>query len=202
MHGDFVRANTVLMPVPFVPEVVMYTATAVTPLWHATEAWLGRAGVDVPFWSVPWAGGQALARWVLDHPDAVRGKRVIDVGTGGVLVAIAAAKAGGHVIAIDIDPVACEACSLNASANRVTLETRCADATALDLDADIILAGDVWYDRDVAARMDRALRRFITGDPGRTYVPPDLVCIATYDVPTLVDLESVPFRTTRVLQRK
>jgi len=158
MHADFVRANTVLTRVPLVPEVVMYTATAVTPLWHATEAWLGREGVDVPFWSVPWAGGQALARWVLDHAGDVRDKRVIDAGAGGGLVAIAAAKVGASVVAIDVDPVACAACELNAAANDVTIETRCADACAIDLDADVVLAGDVWYERAFASRIERALR--------------------------------------------
>jgi predicted nicotinamide N-methyase len=204
-HGDFVRANTVLMPVPFVPEVVMHTATAVTPLWQATEQWLGRAGVDVPFWSVPWAGGQALARWVLDNHDAVRGKRVIDVGAGGGLVAIAAALAGAaHVRAIDIDAVACAACALNAAANGVAIAIENADATRVALEADVVLAADVWYERALAERMlaalGRARARVVTADPGRAYAPTALVTLATYEVPTPLDLESVPSRATRVAE--
>lgn len=207
----FVRAHTALAEVPFVPEIRLFTATDVTPLWRATEAWLGRFGLEVPFWCVPWAGGQALARWVLDHPEAVRGRRVVDFGTGSGLVAIACALAGARSVrAVDIDPLAEAACHLNAAANRVTLDTSCADIVDSDataLGADILFAGDVWYDRAAAARfgpwlssLARAGVRVITGDPCRTYVPPDLHELARHDVPTCADLEATPVRLTRVLE--
>src|SRR4051812_13338748 len=119
-RADFVRTQTALSSVPLVPEVRLYTATDVTPLWRATQASLGGSGVNVPYWCVPWAGGQALARWVLDHRDAVRGLRVVDFGTGSGLVAIACALAGARSVrAIDVDPLAEAACRLNADANGV-----------------------------------------------------------------------------------
>lgn len=203
----FVREHTALAPVPFVPEVRLFTATAVTPLWHATAEWLGRAGVDVPFWSVPWAGGQALARFVLDRFDVVAGKRIVDFGAGSGLVAIAAARAGAaRVVAIDVDPLAAEACRLNAEANAVRIATESGDPIGTLLDADVLLAGDVWYDRALADRLapwleDLASRgvRIVTGDPGRAYVPASLRELARYEVPTPLDLESQSSRTTRVL---
>ena len=204
----FVRRHTVLTEVPFVPEIRLYTATDLTPLWRATQAWLGTFGLDVPFWCVPWAGGQALARWVLDHPDAVRGLRVVDFGTGSGLVAIACARAGAaSVCAFDVDPIAEAACLLNAEANRVTVEVTCADVVDGAIDADLLLAGDVWYERAAAARfapwLSRVVRsgvRVVTGDPCRAYVPEGLVEIARHDVPTCADLEASTIRTTRVLE--
>ena len=210
-RSDFIRAHTVLEDVPFVPEIRLYMATDVTPLWRATQVWLGTFGLEVPFWCVPWAGGQALARWVLDHPEAVRGQRVIDFGAGSGLVAIACALAGARSVrAVDVDPLAASACLLNAEANRVVLDATCADivgASARDLDADLLLAGDVWYERAPAARfgpwlstLARSGMRVITGDPCRAYVPPDLLELAHYDVPTTADLEATPVRPTRVLE--
>jgi predicted nicotinamide N-methyase len=207
-HRTFVRNHTVLEAVPFVPEVQVHTATSVTSLWSATNEWLDRVGIDVPFWSVPWAGGQALARWLLDHPDSVRGRRVVDFGTGSGLVAIAAARAGAsHVRAIDVDPLACEACALNASANGVALEIACLDPIDLPTDAEIVLAGDVWYERRTAERAAPWLRalaaagaRVLTGDPDRAYAPRDLLTLRTYDVPTSADLEASRSRSTRVAE--
>lgn len=208
---DFIRAHTVLADVPFVPEIRLYMATDVTPLWRATQAWLGTFGLEVPFWCVPWAGGQALARWVLDHPEAVRGLRVIDFGAGSGLVAIACALAGARSVrAIDVDPLAEAACRLNAEANGVELEATCADVVGTDaamLDADVLFAGDVWYERASAARFGPWLAtlaasglRVITGNPCRMYVPPDLHELARHDVPTCADLESTTVRLTRVLE--
>jgi predicted nicotinamide N-methyase len=206
----FVREHTLLADVPLVPEVRLHTATDVTPLWRATQAWLGSYGLDAPFWSVPWAGGQALARWVLDHPESVRGLRILDFGAGSGLVGIACARAGAaSVRAVDIDPLAEAACLLNAEANGITLEMTCADLVdQLDaLRADVLLAGDVWYDRAAAARfapwltkLARSGMRVITGDPCRAYVPSSVIELARLDVPTCADLESTPLRLTRILE--
>lgn len=204
----FVRSHTTLVEVPFVPEIKLFTATDVTPLWRATQAWLGQFGLDVPFWCVPWAGGQALARWVLDHPEAVRGLRVVDFGAGSGLVAIACARAGAaSVRAVDVDPLAEAACLLNAAANDVTIEVTCADVVDSVVDADLLLAGDVWYERAASARFGAWLAgvarsgvRVVTGDPSRAYVPGGLVELARHDVPTCADLEATTVRTTRVLE--
>ena len=207
---SFVRDHTALEPVPFVPEIRLHVASEVTPLWHATAEWLGHAGVDVPFWSVPWAGGQALARYVLDHPDLVLGKSVVDFGSGSGLVAIAAARCGAaHVVAIDVDPLAAEACRLNAAANGQTIATESRDPIGTSIEADVLLAGDVWYDRELAERLAPWLARLsaagvtvVTADPGRSYVPAGMLELARYDVPTALDLESRPSRLTRVLRAR
>ena len=203
----FVRAHTALTVVPFVPELRLYTATDLTPLWRATQAWLGTFGLEVPFWSVPWAGGQALARWVLDHPEEVRGKRVVDFGTGSGLVALACAHAGAaSVRAFDIDPLAEAACAVNAQENALRVDVTVGNIVGSAVEADLLLAGDVWYERAPAARFERWLAdvarggtRVVTGDPARVYVPPGLLELARYEVPTAADLEATTLRTTRVL---
>jgi len=215
----FVRAHTVLERPALVPELVLHTATEVTPLWRATEDWLGAVGIDVPFWAVPWAGGQALARWVLDHPEAVRGRRVVDLGAGSGLVGLACARTGAaSVRAIDVDPLAEAACVLNMRENGLVLHVELADVVepgsaasvdALAASADVLVAGDVWYDRAASARFGpwlaavaRAGVRVLTGDPGRAYAPTsaDAVELARLEVPTTMDLESCTSRTTRVLE--
>lgn len=213
----FVRAHTVIERVPFVPELRIHTATEVTSLWSATSNWLGRFGADLPFWSVPWAGGQALARWLFDHPKSVRGRTVLDFGTGSGLVAMAAVRAGAaHVCGVDVDPLACEAARMNAEANGLSLEVRCADLlgpAGPGLDEarwpapEIVLAGDVWYDRELASRAAPWLAalaaegvRVVTGDPGRAYVPVGLDLLASYDVPTSLDLEASDVRRTVVAE--
>lgn len=205
----FVRAHTALAAVPLVPEIRLFTATETTSLWRVTAEWLDARAVDVPFWSTPWAGGQALARYVLDRPEALRGLRVVDFGTGSGLVAIAAAHAGAaRVRAVDVDPLACAAARLNAEANGVAIDVACDDvADRLDLDVDVVLAGDVWYEPEPAARFAAWLAslaargvRVLTGDPGRAYVPRAFVEVAAYDVPTSADLESRTLKRTRVLR--
>jgi predicted nicotinamide N-methyase len=203
----FVRAHTALVQVPFVPEIRLYTATDLTPLWRATQAWLGTFGLEVPFWSVPWAGGQALARWVLDHPEQIRGRRVVDFGAGSGLVAIACARAGAtSVRAVDIDPLAEAAILLNARENGVSVDVSIGHIVGSAVDADVLLAGDIWYDRAAAARFGSWLEevarsgvRVVTGDPQRAYVPEGLVELARHEVPTCADLEASVLRTTRVL---
>lgn len=202
----FVLEHTALERVPFVPEVSLYTATDITRLWQATNEYLEKVGIDVPFWSVPWAGGQALARWLLDDPGVVRGKRVLDFGTGSGLVAIAAALAGARdVTAIDVDPMACTACALNAEANGVELTIVCDDPIDTTPEVDVIVAGDVWYERATATSAAPWLHRLasrgvrvLTGDPGRAYAPHDLLTLATFEVPTSLDLESSRSRPVRV----
>lgn len=207
-RAAFVRAHTVLEPVPMVRDIRLYTATELVPIWRATESWLEQRGLGVPFWCVPWAGGQALARFVLENPDVVRGKRVLDFGAGSGLIAIAAAKAGAaEVRAVDVDPIAVAACALNAAANDVTIDVVCEDIVDRDPDADVVLAGDVWYELTASARFARWLRslsgtgtRVLTGDPGRHYVPSNARELAAYEVPTSIELESSTSRRSRVLE--
>jgi predicted nicotinamide N-methyase len=207
-HRRFVREGTALEAVPFVPEIRVHTATNVTSLWQATNDWLERVGIEVPFWCVPWAGGQALARWVLDNPSSVRGQRVLDFGAGSGLVGIAAARAGAATVrAVDVDPLACEACALNALANDVALAIEQVDPIDAPLAETVVLAGDVWYEASTSRRAAPWLRalaargvRVLTGDPGRTYAPHDLLTIATYEVPTSLELESSPSRSVRVAE--
>ena len=208
MPADFVRAHTRLAPVPFVPEVRIHQAEEPIALWERTEA-DGGAEQPPPFWAFAWAGGQALARYVLDHPALVAGRSVLDLATGSGLVAIAAVRAGaGPVTANDIDPRSLAAARLNADANRAGL--RCVAGDLLDTDDryEVILAGDVFYSRAMADRVLPFLRRaagrgslVLVGDPGRAYLPDTgLTARASYDVPVSAELESVPVRHTTVWQ--
>jgi predicted nicotinamide N-methyase len=205
----FIAAHTTLGPTPFVPEIRLHIGGESMPLWEAAFFADDRLPVPPPMWAWPWAGGQALARYVLDHPDLVAGRRVLDVGAGGGIVAIAAALAGAReVTAVDIEPYAIEACRLNASANGVAVTTWEADPVTHDDGWDVVLAGDVWYEADLAAHLGPWLRGLaargavvLTGDLGRAHLPADgLVTLADYVVPTLVDLEDVPVKPARVLR--
>ncbi|MBB5953458.1 putative nicotinamide N-methyase [Saccharothrix tamanrassetensis] len=198
---DFVRRHTTPAPVPLVPGIVLHTATDVTRLWETT------GHPDPPFWAFPWAGGQALARHLLDHPHTTAGKRVLDLASGSGLVAIAAATTGAaHVTANDIDPLAGAAITLNAHANHVTVHVDITDLLDTDPDVDVVLAGDVFYDRAMAARVLPFLRRahtagaqVLVGDPHRAHLPRDhFEQIGTYRVPVPVDLEGTDLRTTLV----
>ena len=191
-----------------VPQIRLYTATEVVPLWRVTETWLAERGLNVPFWSVPWAGGQALARYLFDHPERVCGKRVVDFGAGSGLLAIAAAMLGArHVRALDVDPTANAACLLNASENGVTIEASCEDVVDTAITPDVLLAGDIWYELGPSARFARWMRELaaggvevLTGDPGRAYVPSGHRELAVYDVQTSAELESMSSRRARVVQ--
>lgn len=206
----FIRENTRLRPVPHVPEISLYVADEAVPLWQKTEEELGLMGLPPPFWAFAWAGGQALARFILDHPEFVRGKRVLDLACGSGLVAIAAMKAGAaHAVANDIDRFAIPAVALNAAANDVVVETETADRLdpkSMPEAFDIVLAGDVFYERDTAARALSFLQRMKTqgadvlvGDPGRTYLPKDrMVVRAEYAIPVIRDLEDAEIKRTRV----
>jgi predicted nicotinamide N-methyase len=207
----FILERTTLAPAPFVPEVRLHVGGASMTLWEAAALADERLPVPPPYWAWPWAGGQALARYLLDEPTSVRGRRALDVGCGGGIVAIAAALAGAsHVIAVDIEPYAVEACRLNAAANGVEGVVEVAELDPIDLDDgwDVVLAGDVWYEPELAARMAPWLRRLasrgatvLTGDLGRAYLPDaGLSDVARYIVPTLVDLEDLPEKPARVLR--
>ena len=219
MIGDrkaFIRTNTRLKPVPHVPEISLYVADESVPIWLKTEEELGAMGLPPPYWAFAWAGGQALARYVLDNPQAVAGKRVLDLASGSGLVAIAAAMAGAApVIAADIDAFTEAAVALNAEANDVYIEVLVQDLLDKDLldqpaqDApryDVILVGDLFYERDTAARalafLDRHAAsgaRVLIGDPGRTYLPKDrLTRLAEYSVPVTRELEDLEIKRTTV----
>jgi len=210
----FIRERTVPAPVPLAPEIAVYQATELTPLWRATASEL-HAWDDSPYWAFPWAGGQALARHVLDHPALVRGLRVLDFATGSGLVAIAAARAGAaRVVAVDVDPFCRAAVRLNAELNGVELEFHAADPLGAPLAApplagtDVVLAGDVFYERDLAERAVawfRALAaagvRVLAGDAGRVYAPATgFAEVAVLEVPTTVEIEEAPVRRARVIE--
>lgn len=206
----FIRENTRLRPVPHVPEISLYVADEAVPLWQKTEEELGEMGLPPPFWAFAWAGGQALARYVLDHPEIIRGRRVLDLASGSGLVAIAAKMSGAtHVVANDIDRFAMPAITLNAAANDVSLEQETTDR----LDAvtplgafDAVLAGDIFYERETAAAAFSFLQRMkargaiaLVGDPGRSYLPKDRMIVrAEYKVPVIRDLEDAEIKRTRV----
>jgi len=204
---EFIHANTALAPVPFVPEISLFQAAEPIELWEKTEE--SGAEQPPPFWAFAWAGGQALARHVLDHPDLVSARSVLDLATGSGLVAVAAAVAGATpVTANDIDPYSLAAASANAIANNVEVSLFEGDVLDADPSAAVILAGDVFYSREMAARVLPFLRRaagrgclVLVGDPGRAYLPSEgLIKQASYDVPVIESLESVPFRHTTVWQ--
>ena len=206
----FIRANTVLQPVPLVPEILLHLADETVPLWTKTEDELGEAGLPPPFWAFAWAGGQALARYVLDHPETVRGKTVLDLASGSGLVGIAACKAGAvRVIAADVDSFARTALMLNAQSNNVTLEA-CARNLLVnesnDANVDVVLAGDIFYESDTAALALTFLAKcrangatILIGDPGRSFLPKEkLRDLATYQVPVTRELEDMDIRRTSV----
>ena len=183
---------------------MLYLATEVVPLWRATEDELAKIGVPPPYWAFAWAGGQALARYLLDNPALVRGKRVLDIGSGSGLVGLAAAKAGAaSVLAADIDAFACAAIRLNAAANACTVTVTHDDLIGTAGAWDIILVGDLFYERPLAERLLAWLRPLklpaLLGDPGRTYFPGTLIeKLATYSVQTTRDLEDREIRETGV----
>ena len=205
---DFITTNAALMAPPLVPEIKLYLATEVVPLWRATEEELEKMGVPPPYWAFAWAGGQALARYILDHPQSVAGKRVLDIGSGSGLVAIAAAKAGAaSVLAADIDAFSTAAISLNAAANGATVSVTQDDLIGAEGDWDVILVGDLFYERALAERLLAWLtplgRPALLGDPGRNYFPKDRVQrLALYNVQTSRDLEDREIRETGVYRMR
>ncbi|MDJ1157488.1 methyltransferase [Chelatococcus sp. SYSU_G07232] len=206
-RAAFIRAHTRLLPVPHAPEIRLYLADEATELWQKTEEELGELGLPPPFWAFAWAGGQALARYLLDHPAFVAGRRVLDFATGSGLVGIAAMKAGAaEVEACDIDAFATAAVTLNAAANGVAVTARLGDLVGRDEGWNAVLAGDVCYERDMARAvidwLDALARRGATvlvGDPGRSYLPHErLTPLATYAVPVTRQLEDSEIKKTTV----
>ena len=207
-RAAFIRNNTALLPSPLVPEIRLHLATEAVPLWQLTEEALQEKGLPPPFWAFAWAGGQALARYVLDNPDVVRGKRVLDFATGSGLVAVAAAMAGARsVLAVDVDPFSIAAVELNANANGVAVTVGGDDIVGQALpETDILLAGDICYEQPLAGRVESWFRDLvrtgvpvIMGDPGRNYRPTGgMQRLAHYAVPTTRELEDNDVRATDV----
>jgi predicted nicotinamide N-methyase len=203
----FIRANTKMLVPPLVPEVRLHLASEVVPLWHKTEEELEAAGIPPPFWAFAWAGGQALARYVLDHPGIVRGKSVLDLGAGSGLIGIAAIKAAAaSVLCADIDRFAFAAIGLNASANDVAITATNEDMIGRTDAWDVILVGDMCYERPLAERLLAWLTARVAagtsvliGDPGRSYLPKSgIEKLETYRVQTTRELEDTDIRETNV----
>jgi len=204
----FILANTRLQRVPHAPEISLWLADEITPIWRMTEEELGELGLPPPFWAFAWSGGQGLARWLLDTPSEVAGKRVLDFATGSGLVGIAAMKAGAAgVLAADIDPFCAAAVALNATANGVEMAF-----TAMNLldapppEIEVICAGDVCYEKPMTGRVlewlgeaRRQGSRVLIGDPHRTYFPREgLEFLAEYQVPTTRELEDFEIKRSGV----
>jgi predicted nicotinamide N-methyase len=208
---ELIRAGTRLRPVPLVPEIRLHQASDPIGLWQRTERAAERTGLDPPFWAFAWAGGQALARFLLDHREAVRGRRVIDIASGSGLVAIAAVRAGAAAVtAYDIDPLAVAAIRVNAGTNGAAVRAVHADVLGRDgppsPGADLVLAADAFYQRDLASKVMRFLERahslgtaVLVGDFGRAYLPRDrLTPLAAYDVPGQRVLEDCDIKRTTI----
>lgn len=207
--AGFIRSHTRILPVPHAPEIRLHVADEATELWQRTEDELQAIGLPPPFWAFAWAGGQALARYLLDNPALVAGKRVLDFASGSGLCAIAAAMAGArHVIASDLDPFSVTAIGLNSALNGVEdrIEATQANLLGAPFEADLVLAADVFYEHDLAATvtgwltgLQRSGHRVLIGDPGRTYLPKDrLTSLATYTVPVMRSLEDAEVKRSHV----
>lgn len=202
----FIRTNTRPSRAPLVPELLLYLADEVAPLWEATEAWLAEANVAPPYWAFAWPGGQALARYVLDEKTLVRGRRVLDFAAGCGVAALACAVAGATTVeAAEVDPLAAAAIRLNAALNGVSVEVCLADLAGQPGAWNLVLCGDVFYEAPMARRVLPWLRGLAAGteiwvaDPGRAYLPTSgLEPLATYEVPTSLDLEDRAMRRTTV----
>jgi predicted nicotinamide N-methyase len=207
-YAAFIAANAVLAPVPLVPEVRLYQADDAFGLWEATEQEAGEGSRPPPFWAFPWPGGLALARYLLDHADVVAGRAVLDIGSGSGLTAIAAGLAGAAaVLASELDPLAVTAIALNAHANGVTVGITGDVLDGTGEGADIVLAGDVWYERQLANRVLGLLfrarsrgARVLAGDVGRRFLPRHLMTEVTrYQVPVIADLEDAGVKRVSIL---
>jgi predicted nicotinamide N-methyase len=206
--AEFVRANTRLVAPPQVPELRLHLAEEPLGLWKKTTKELRKPGLQPPYWAFAWAGGQALARYLLDNPGLVRGRRVFDLGSGSGLVAIASARAGAAAVtASDVDPLAVAAIGLNAEANGVSVAVVSEDLVEEEsVAAELVLAGDLFYEKPMAGRVMRFLERasahgatVLVGDPGREYLPRvRFEALATYEIPVPPGLEDRPVKRTSV----
>lgn len=203
----FIRANTAILAPPHLPEIRLHLADEAHALWQRTEEELAEIGLPPPFWAFAWAGGQGLARYVLDHPGVVAGRRVLDFAAGSGMVGIAALKAGAlAVLGADIDPFSRAAVALNAALNGVSMEWTGEDLIGHDAGWDVVLAGDIFYQRDIVERILPWFARLaargaviVVGDPGRAYLPKDsLERLLTYEVPVSRELEDAEVKRTTV----
>ena len=203
----FVRRSTALRDVPGLPGIRLHTADDVTVLWHATGRELGIEDPPLPYWGFAWSGGLAIAHHLVAHPEVVAGRTVLDIGTGSGLCGIVAMRSGAAaVLAVDVDPIARAAAELNARANHVELAVTGRDVLGEPPRAvDVVLAGDVSYEEGMASRMHRWLRAaaadgatVLIGDPGRAYLPPELVPVATYRVHTTREIEEAVVKPSTV----
>jgi predicted nicotinamide N-methyase len=213
---EFIRRNTRIESAPLVPELKLLQASEVVPLWQASEQVLAAQGLPPPYWAFAWAGGQALARYLLDHPETVAGRRVLDFAAGCGIAGLAAARAGAaRVEASEIDPFAAAAIALNAELNELhvalllkdlTVETQTAGDGRAGSRWDVILAGDVCYERPMAERVFGWLRErsaegvlVLLGDPGRSYLPKHgLERVIAYAVQTSREIEDSDLRNAVV----
>jgi predicted nicotinamide N-methyase len=205
---DFIRTQTQILSPPILPEIRLHLAAEFTPLWQLTEDRLRQSNLPPPFWAIAWPGGQGAARYILDNPDIVKGKRVVDFAAGSGLIAIAAMKAGARsALAVDIDVLAREAINLNAENNNVSIKTsEGLDLTTPYTKADVIIAGDICYQQAMSTTIIRWLSQCVEAgafvllsDPGRAYVPREgLTKLASYNVPTSRDIEDQDVRTATV----
>jgi predicted nicotinamide N-methyase len=208
--AQFILANTKLLAVPLVPEIRLHVAEESLAIWRQTEEELGRMNVPPPWWAFAWAGGQALARYVLDNPALCAGRRVLDLGAGSGLAGIAAVTAGAaSVLAADTDPFASAAIALNAAANGVALEATSDDLlSAAPSRFDLVLVGDLFYERTLAERVLAFIQAsrgdgaaVLVGDPRRGYFPRERFCqLVEYSVPVTRDLEDMEIKRTSVWQ--
>jgi predicted nicotinamide N-methyase len=203
----FILANTAPMPVPHCQSIRLHLAHEAVALWQLTEAELEAQGLPLPFWAFAWAGGQGLARYVLDNPQSVVGKRALDLASGSGLVGIAAKMAGAaQVMCADIDPFCAYAIGLNAALNHVTLDVTLADLIGTRVDYDVILVGDLFYERDIAVPLFAWLQGLhgqgttvLIGDPGRSYLPKTgLHAVGDYQIAVSRALEDAEVKRTRV----
>ncbi|MGB0747416.1 MAG: class I SAM-dependent methyltransferase [Magnetospiraceae bacterium] len=201
----FIRDNTAIDSPPLVPELRFHLATEIAPIWKATEVELQRV-CEPPFWAFCWPGGQALARYILDNPDQVAGKRVLDFASGCGIAGFAAAKAGAYYVLVnDVDPMAMTAIALNGALNGVSVETHGQDLVGAENPGwDLVLAGDICYEQPLAGRVKAWLQELAQSgaevwlaDPGRAYAPDtEITPLVTYTVPTSLELEDQEKRVT------
>ncbi len=206
--ADFIRENTELIAAPLVPEIRLHLAAESLPIWRKTEEELGQMNVPPPYWAFAWAGGQALARYLLDNRGLVAGRRMLDLGAGSGIVSIAAMLAGAkRVVAADIDRLALAAIDLNAEANGVRVETTAADLLGAEPEAvDVVLVGDLFYERPLAERVlafveaaHKGGAEVLVGDPRRSYFPGDRFRqVAVYSVPVTRELEDAEIKRSAV----
>jgi predicted nicotinamide N-methyase len=205
---SFIRAQTKIARPSLVPELKLHLATEISPIWRATQTELDDLGLPPPYWAFCWPGGQALTRYLIDHPASVKAKRVLDFAAGSGISGIAAARAGAaSVVAAEIDDFAAEAIRLNADLNKARVEVVTQDLVGrMDLGLDVVLAGDVCYERPMAERVFAWFEQLaesdvtvLMGDPGRAYLPrKGLAEVARYQVPTSIELEDKDMRLTLV----